>query len=58
VLYYGLAGATEDIELLVDPAPENIERIKRVPAVLPDHAAQDPQACPLRITDVGLRIGE
>jgi hypothetical protein len=44
VLYYGLARATEDIDLLVDPAPDNIERIKRALAVLPDHAAQDLQA--------------
>jgi hypothetical protein len=44
VLYYGLARATEDIDLLVDPASDNIERIKRALAILPDRAAQDLQA--------------
>jgi predicted nucleotidyltransferase len=48
VLYYGLARATEDIDLLVDPAPDNIERIKRALAILPDQAVQD-----LTSADVG-----
>ena len=41
ILYYGLARATEDIDLLIDPTPDNVERIKRALSTLPDQAARD-----------------
>lgn len=39
--YYGLSRATEDIDLLVDPSPENIHKIKEALSFLADNAAQD-----------------
>lgn len=39
--YYGLTRATEDLDLLIDPEPENIERIKQALCILPDQAAKD-----------------
>jgi len=36
--YHGLARSTEDIDLLVDPAPDNVERIRRALSVLADRA--------------------
>ena len=41
VNYYGFARATEDIDLLVDQAPQNVQRIKQGLAVLPDNAASE-----------------
>lgn len=41
VNYYGFARATEDLDLLIDAAPENIEKIKQALCVLPDQAAKD-----------------
>ena len=40
VIARGLERPTKDIDLLVDSTPENIERIKRALAVLPDNAAR------------------
>jgi Nucleotidyl transferase AbiEii toxin, Type IV TA system len=41
VITHGFARTTKDIDLLVDPSPENIERIKAALAVLPDNAAAE-----------------
>lgn len=39
VITHGFARTTKDIDLLVDPSPENIERIRTALAILPDNAA-------------------
>ncbi len=39
--YYGLPRATEDIDLLVDPSPENIIHIKEALSFLADNAVKD-----------------
>lgn len=41
MIHYGYARATMDIELLVRPDPENIERIRRTLSILEDHAVLD-----------------
>ena len=41
VNYYGFARATEDLDLLIDSAPDNIDKIKQALSVLPDGAAKD-----------------
>ncbi|MDI6794550.1 MAG: nucleotidyl transferase AbiEii/AbiGii toxin family protein [bacterium] len=41
VNYYGLPRATEDIDLLVKPSEENIARIKKALAFLPDNAVRE-----------------
>jgi hypothetical protein len=41
VIQAGFVRATEDIDLLVDASPENIERIRRALSVLPDQAVRD-----------------
>jgi hypothetical protein len=38
VILHGFVRATKDIDLLVDASPENIQRLKRGMAVLPDNA--------------------
>lgn len=38
VILHGFVRATKDIDLLVDASPENIQRLKRAMAVLPDNA--------------------
>ena len=38
---HGLARTTKGIDLLVDPSPENVERVKMALAVLEDNAAAD-----------------
>jgi len=38
VILHGLVRATKDIDLLVDASAENIQRLKRAMAVLPDNA--------------------
>jgi hypothetical protein len=48
VILHGGARTTKDIDLLVDPDPENIVRLKRAPAVLEDNAARDIGAEDLR----------
>jgi hypothetical protein len=44
VIAYGLQRPTKDIDFLIDASPENVERIKRALAVLPDNAVRDVQA--------------
>lgn len=39
MLHHGFARATMDIDLLVDPSPENVERLRRALCVLEDKAA-------------------
>ena len=39
VISHGFARTTKDIDLLVDPAPENVERIKHALSILEDNAA-------------------
>lgn len=41
VILHGGERTTKDIDLLVDPAPENVERIKRALSILEDDAAHD-----------------
>jgi hypothetical protein len=41
VIAHGAGRFTKDIDLLIDDAPENVERVKRALAVLPDNAAAD-----------------
>ncbi len=41
VILHGGVRTTKDIDLLVDPAPENIARLKRALSVLEDNAARD-----------------
>ena len=41
VIARGLQRPTKDIDLLIDASPDNIDRIKRALAVLPDNAARD-----------------
>jgi hypothetical protein len=39
VILQGYVRATKDVDLLVDPAPENVQALRRALAVLPDNAA-------------------
>ncbi len=39
VILHGFVRGTKDIDLLVDASPENIEKVKRALAYLPDNAA-------------------
>lgn len=39
VVLHGFVRATKDIDLLVEASPENIQRVKRALAVLPDQAS-------------------
>ncbi|WP_051276517.1 nucleotidyl transferase AbiEii/AbiGii toxin family protein [Desulfovirgula thermocuniculi] len=39
VAFHGRRRATDDIDLLVDPAPENVERLREALSYLPDRAA-------------------
>lgn len=41
VIAHGAGRTTKDIDLLVDPSPENVARIKEALAVLADHAAAE-----------------
>ena len=41
VILHGGERTTKDIDLLVDPAPENVERLKKALAVLEDNAAAE-----------------
>jgi predicted nucleotidyltransferase len=44
VIAYGLERPTKDIDFLIDASPDNVERIKRALAVLPDNAIRDVSA--------------
>lgn len=48
VIAHGGARTTKDIDLLVDPSPENISRVKQALRILEDHAADE-----VADTDVG-----
>jgi len=39
VIAHGFARATKDIDLLVDPSPKNIQKVKEAMSALPDNAA-------------------
>jgi hypothetical protein len=41
VILHGYVRGTKDIDLLVDPSPENVRALKRALAVLPDNAAAE-----------------
>lgn len=41
MLHHGLTRATEDIDLLIDPDPRNVEKIKKALLFLPDKASQE-----------------
>ncbi len=41
VNYWGRRRATEDVDLLVDPSPENVRRIKDGLSILADNAASE-----------------
>jgi hypothetical protein len=41
VIYHGFTRATEDIDLLVDPSPENQARIRQALMKLPDQAVRE-----------------
>ncbi|MBN2371595.1 MAG: hypothetical protein JXO72_14025 [Vicinamibacteria bacterium] len=41
VILHGGERTTKDIDLLVDPAPENVVRLKKALAILEDNAARD-----------------
>jgi hypothetical protein len=41
VIAHGLERPTKDIDLLIDPSVDNVERIKRALAVLPDNAVRE-----------------
>jgi hypothetical protein len=41
VIAHGAGRFTKDIDLLIDDAPENVERVKRALSVLPDNAAAE-----------------
>lgn len=41
VIIYGFVRGTKDIDLLVDPSPENIEKIKKALSILPDNAISE-----------------
>ncbi|MGD8898275.1 MAG: nucleotidyl transferase AbiEii/AbiGii toxin family protein, partial [Acidobacteriota bacterium] len=41
VILHGGERTTKDIDLLVDPEPENVERLKRALSVLEDDAARE-----------------
>lgn len=41
MFHHGLLRATQDIDLLVDPTPENVERIRQALSILEDAASMD-----------------
>jgi predicted nucleotidyltransferase len=41
VIMHGGERTTKDIDLLIDPAPDNVVRLKKALAILEDNAAQD-----------------
>lgn len=57
VVARGLERPTKDIDLLVDSTPENVERIKRALAVLPDNAAREVGADEVERYDV-IRVAD
>jgi hypothetical protein len=57
VIAHGLERPTKDIDFLIDSSPDNIERIKRALAVLPDNAVREIQADEIERYDV-IRIAD
>jgi predicted nucleotidyltransferase len=57
VIARGLERPTKDIDLLIDGAPDNIERIKRALAVLPDNAVRDVRVDEIERYDV-IRVAD
>jgi len=39
VIFHGFVRTTKDVDLLVDGSPDNIKKVKRAMAILPDNAA-------------------
>jgi len=57
VIARGLERPTKDIDFLIDAAPDNIERVKRALAVLPDNAVRDVHADEIERYDV-IRVAD
>ena len=57
VIARGLERPTKDIDLLIDASPDNIERIKRALAVLPDNAVREVLADEIERYDV-IRVAD
>jgi hypothetical protein len=57
VIARGLERPTKDIDLLIDPSEDNVERIKRALAVLPDNAVREVQSGEIERYDV-IRIAD
>lgn len=57
VIARGLERPTKDIDLLIDAAPDNIERIKRALAVLPDNAVREIRSDEIERYDV-IRVAD
>ncbi len=57
VIARGLARPTKDIDLLIDASAENVERVKRALAVLPDNAACEVGADEVQRYDV-IRVAD
>jgi hypothetical protein len=57
IIAHGLERPTKDIDLLIEASPDNIERIKRALAVLPDNAVQEVEADEITRYDV-IRVAD
>jgi predicted nucleotidyltransferase len=57
VIARGLERPTKDIDLLIDASVDNIERVKRALAVLPDNAVRDVQSDEIERYDV-IRVAD
>ncbi len=57
VIARGLQRPTKDIDLLIDASPENVERVKRALAVLPDNAAREVRADEVQRYDI-IRVAD
>lgn len=52
VILHGGLRTTKDIDLLVDPSPENVERLKQALSILEDQAVRDVEAHDLEVYTV------
>ena len=57
VIARGLERPTKDIDLLIDSSPDNVERVKRALAVLPDNAVRDVKSDEVERYDV-IRVAD